>query len=95
LDEALDGLAEHRLREGERMGTLLSGHIDEIEELCVKAEKLAAVQPEALRARLLRQLKDCLENLPELNEERISQEAAVLMTTGRCTGGIGLLERPY
>jgi len=80
LNEALGNLAEHRLSEGTRMGTLLSGHIDEIEILCGKAEALAATQPEALRARLLRQLKDCLENLPELNEERISQEAAVLMT---------------
>jgi len=80
LSEALDGLLDHRQSEGERMGALLSGHIDEIEKLCAKAENLAAVQPEALRGRLLRQLKDCLENLPELNEERISQEAAVLMT---------------
>lgn len=80
LTEALEGLFEHRASEGARMGTILNGHIDEIERLCSKAEKLASAQPQALRARLIRQLKDCLENVPQLNEERVSQEAAVLMT---------------
>jgi uncharacterized protein (TIGR00255 family) len=80
LAEALEGLNDHRLSEGTRMGAVLSAHIDQIELLCIKAESLAAAQPAAIRNRLIRQLKDCLENLPELNEERISQEAAILMT---------------
>ena len=45
-----------------------------------KALDLSGVQPKALRARLVRQLKDVMEDLPELNEERVAQEAAVLMT---------------
>jgi len=80
LGDALDSLQENRASEGKRMETVLHGHIDEIEELCGKAEACASAQPEALRSRLIRQLKEVMEDLPELNEERISQEAAVLMT---------------
>lgn len=80
LDEALNDLMENRSQEGMRMETVLRGHVDEIENLCDKAEDCAAAQPEAIRARLVRQLKDVMEDLPDLNEERISQEAAVLMT---------------
>lgn len=80
LNEALDGLLENRSREGSRMETVLNGHIDEIERLCGLAENCASAQPDAIRARLVRQLKDVLEDVPELNEERISQEAAILMT---------------
>lgn len=80
LEEALKGLAENRAGEGARMEVILSGHIDEIETLCAKAKDCAALQPKALKDRLVRQLKDVMEDLPELNEERIAQEAAVLMT---------------
>jgi uncharacterized protein (TIGR00255 family) len=80
LETAMNDLKENRAKEGARMETVLRGHIDEIEELCGKAEACAAAQPAALRARLVRQLKDVMEDLPDLNEERISQEAAVLMT---------------
>jgi uncharacterized protein (TIGR00255 family) len=80
LGDALDDLKENRAKEGARMETVLRGHIDEIETLCGKAEECAAAQPEAIRARLVRQLSEVMEDLPDLNEERISQEAAVLMT---------------
>ncbi|MDV7340618.1 YicC/YloC family endoribonuclease [Terasakiella sp. A23] len=80
LKEALSDLSENRAAEGARMETVLNSHIDEIETLCGKAEACASAQPAALKARLVRQLKDVMEDLPELDEERISQEAAVLMT---------------
>jgi len=78
--EALTDLAENRGAEGARMEEVLVGHIDEIAVLCDKAEACASTQPDMLRQRLVRQLKDVMEDLPDLNEERIAQEAAVLMT---------------
>ncbi len=80
LKKALSDLKENRQAEGARMQEVLAGHIADIETLCTKAEKCAATQPEAIRARLIRQLKDVMEDVPELDEERISQEAAILMT---------------
>ncbi|WP_069189589.1 YicC/YloC family endoribonuclease [Candidatus Terasakiella magnetica] len=80
LNEAITDMSANRASEGKRMDEVLSGHIKVIEDLCVKASDCAATQPEAIRARLMRQLKSVMEDLPELDEERISQEAAVLMT---------------
>lgn len=80
LKEALNDLAENRASEGARMETVLTGHIDEIESLCGKAEACASAQPDAIKARLVRQLKDVMDDLPELDQERISQEAAIIMT---------------
>jgi len=80
LEEALDDLLTNRISEGGRMESVLHGHIDEIEHLCTKAEACAGAQPDVLRKRLVRQLKDVMEDLPDLDQERIAQEAAILMT---------------
>ncbi len=80
LEEALDDLLDNRISEGGRMESVLYGHIEEIEQLCTKAEACAGAQPDVLRKRLVRQLKDVMEDLPDLDEERIAQEAAILMT---------------
>lgn len=80
LEEALDSLMENRGAEGARMDQILQDHISEIETLCGKAQQVAGTQPEVLRKRLVRQLKDVMAELPELDEERIAQEAAILMT---------------
>ena len=44
------------------------------------SEACAGAQPDVLRKRLVRQLKDVMEDLPDLDQERIAQEAAILMT---------------
>lgn len=80
LDTLLADLKTNRSQEGDRMADVLAGHVDEIERLCGLAENCAAAQPTAIRDRLVRQLKDVMQDLPDLDEERISQEAAVLMT---------------
>ena len=48
--------------------------------MCKKIEKLAAAQPKAIKKRLHEQVQDLLEALPALPEERLAQEAALLMT---------------
>ncbi|WP_417781851.1 YicC/YloC family endoribonuclease [Terasakiella pusilla] len=80
LENALQSLLEHRGSEGARMQEVLDTHLSEIADLCTKVEACAAAQPVAIKARLVRQLKDVMADLPELDEERIAQEAAVLMT---------------
>lgn len=80
LEDALQNLLQNRASEGARMQEVLQGHLSEIADLCVKVEACAAAQPAAIKARLVRQLKDVMADLPELDEERIAQEAAILMT---------------
>lgn len=80
LDDALNALSVMREEEGERLSDTLNGQIDGIESLCATAGKHAALQPEAIRARLREQVAALLEDIPELPAERLAQEAAMLMT---------------
>ena len=77
---ALDALVLMRGEEGARFGETLNARLDDIAGLCQQAETLAALQPDALRARLKAQVQALLEDVPALSEERLAQEAAVLMT---------------
>ncbi|MGH7087567.1 MAG: YicC/YloC family endoribonuclease [Stellaceae bacterium] len=75
---ALARLAEMRVAEGARLETVLTARLDEIAELVAQCEALAAVQPEALRARLREQVEELLEAVPALPDERLAQEAALI-----------------
>ncbi|MAE44590.1 MAG: hypothetical protein CMF63_06355 [Magnetovibrio sp.] len=80
LDKALDGLATMRDEEGARLAAMLGEELDSIEEHYRQAERLAAAQPTAIRARLEEQVAALVESVPALPEERLAQEAALLMT---------------
>ncbi len=80
LGLALDALVEMRRAEGKRLKGLVEGHLSSIAGLTGKAAATAAAQPEALRARLKEQVEELLAASPALPEERLAQEAAVLVT---------------
>ncbi len=80
LDEALTLLIEARKSEGARLEALLKDHLSQISRTIDAAGKLAALQPDALKARLRDQVAELLEASPQLPEERLTQEAAVLAT---------------
>ena len=84
LDTALEALRTARLAEGKRLTGVLESQLDEIAGLCAEAEKLAAMQPQAIRERLRQQIAAVLEDAPGLSEERLAQEAALLMTKADC-----------
>ncbi len=75
---ALEALTAMRRNEGARLETLAAGHLDEIARLSEAAAACAAARPEALRARLRKQVEELLEASPALPEERLAQEAALL-----------------
>jgi len=77
--EALERLGTMRLAEGQRLVAVLEARLDEIAELIVAAEASAAVQPAALRAKLKEQVAALLAAVPALPEERLAQEAALLI----------------
>lgn len=78
LTKALEALAAVRRQEGAQLAGVVSGHLDTIESLCKDAGQLAALQPNALKARLEGQIRELMSVSPALPEEKIAQEAALL-----------------
>jgi len=76
---ALDGLAAMRAAEGERLIPVVVARLAEIARLVAQAEDNAAVQPEALKARLADMVGQLLGASPALPPERLAQEAALLV----------------
>jgi len=80
LNAALESLQGARRDEGRHLAEIVGGQFDEVEALCREAEAAIAAQPTAIRERLASQVKALLEDVPALSEERLAQEAALLMT---------------
>lgn len=78
LATLLDDLAAVRRQEGAHLKETALGHLGEIERLTKDASETAAVQPDALRERLRRQVAELLETSSGLSEDRLAQEAALL-----------------
>lgn len=74
---AMVALAETRAAEGARLAPLLGGHLERVGALADEARSLAALQPEALRERLTRQIAE-IAGAAGVTPERIAQEVALL-----------------
>jgi uncharacterized protein (TIGR00255 family) len=75
---ALADLVVSRQAEGDRLAAVLNRQLAEIASLCETAAAQAAGQPAAQRARMLDNLQTLLRETPNLSEERIAQEVALL-----------------
>ena len=80
FEGALASLAAMRDDEGARLAETLDVRLNEIADLNAEAEKLASLQSATIRERLKAQVEALLEEVPALSEDRLAQEAAVLMT---------------
>jgi uncharacterized protein (TIGR00255 family) len=76
----LDGLEQARRSEGEALRLLLSGHLDAIEALTLRAEADPSREPATIRARIAEQVRLLLDASTALDEARLHQEAAFLAT---------------
>jgi uncharacterized protein (TIGR00255 family) len=79
FERALDSLVAMRGREGAELARLGIGHLDGIADLTGRAASAAALQPEAIRSRLRGLIEELLGASPALPEERLAQEAALLV----------------
>jgi uncharacterized protein (TIGR00255 family) len=77
--EALEDLVAMRAQEGRRLGELVEMHLDRLAELEAAARRTAAAQPETIRARLRALVGELLQADAPLPEERLVQEAALLV----------------
>jgi uncharacterized protein (TIGR00255 family) len=78
FDLAVDRLVAARQAEGGRLGEVLRGLLEQLEQLRGKAEVAAALQPGLQRDRMMASVSALLEAVPGLPEERIAQEVALL-----------------
>jgi len=78
LNDALQGLTTDRAREGGRMSRVLANQIAEIETLTLAAERSPSRTPERIASRLSEQVQRLLGSAPQLEPERLHQEAILL-----------------
>ena len=77
LETALDGLIGSRHAEGQRLTTVVTNVVDEIETLIGDADGRAADQIVGIRDRLTRQIDELLPDGVPVNEDRLAQEIAL------------------
>jgi uncharacterized protein (TIGR00255 family) len=77
--DAVTALAQARADEGHHLAQILTAQLDSIHGLIDRAAGLSCTQPETLRSRLRTQVRELLDSFPALPEERLAQEAALLI----------------
>jgi len=85
LDQVFDALQRMREDEGGRIGSVLTSQLDHLSTLIDNAAKSAAAQPEAIKARLRDQLAELKDVVEDVSEDRLAQEAAILVTKADVT----------
>lgn len=80
FDTALAELAAMREREGQALREILLARLDSISDLVATAEALPERSVEAIRARLAEQVRALLDAAPQLDPERLHQEAVLIAT---------------
>jgi len=80
LDGALKGLEQARQGEGAALALLLSGHIDAIETLTLRAEADPSRETAAIRERIAEQVRLLMDASANLDASRLHMEAAFLAT---------------
>ncbi|MFN0263284.1 YicC/YloC family endoribonuclease [Tepidamorphus sp. 3E244] len=75
---ALDALATARASEGAAIGAVLAEQMDTVADLTAQADALPARRPEAVAARLKGLVSDLLNASPQLDPERLHQEAVLM-----------------
>lgn len=73
-------LQQARQEEGDRLHRVLLRQIDEISDLTEAAKAAASLRPENVRARISKQLAMFLADDKVINEDRLEQELALLVT---------------
>jgi uncharacterized protein (TIGR00255 family) len=77
LASAFDQLARARSSEGAKLAQVLTNQMSDIARLTEEASRLAAAQPQAIREKLLVQVKDLIASA-NVSDDRLAQEVALL-----------------
>lgn len=82
LQTALTDLSACRTSEGVQLQSVLFEILGSIESLVTDASVCAAARPDAVRVRMQTQIAEILQGAPEVSEDRLAQELAILATKG-------------
>jgi uncharacterized protein (TIGR00255 family) len=88
----LESLVEMRRGEGAALARVVATRLNQIAELTQKARRNSSLQPEALRKRLRQMVAELLEASPALPEDRLAQEAALLIQRSDATEELDRLQ---
>ncbi|MCP4380071.1 MAG: YicC family protein [Hyphomicrobiales bacterium] len=80
LETGVDELAAMRQREGEAIGAVLAGRLDQLAGLTKQADSSPAREPGTIRVKLAEQVAALLDAAPALDPDRLHQEAVLLAT---------------
>jgi uncharacterized protein (TIGR00255 family) len=80
LSTALEQLVSMRAEEGRRLHQVLSDQLAGLEDLLARCRERAAEQAGVLKTRLADQLREILDAVPPVPEERLAQELALVAT---------------
>jgi uncharacterized protein (TIGR00255 family) len=80
LGVTLDALAEARAAEGQRLHAVITAQIDDIAARTITVESAPARTVEAIRARLVAQVRKLIDTDTGLDPARLNQEAVMLAT---------------
>ena len=75
FEKALDAMTAARLSEGAALGETLRGQLETVSVLVIEADALPARTPEAIAERLKHAVSQLIEAAPQLDAERLHQEA--------------------
>ncbi|MEZ5878488.1 MAG: hypothetical protein R3D43_12510 [Tepidamorphaceae bacterium] len=75
FEKALDAMIAARLSEGAALGETLRGQLETVSVLVIEADALPARTPEAIAERLKHAVSQLIEAAPQLDAERLHQEA--------------------
>jgi uncharacterized protein (TIGR00255 family) len=92
FSNALEAMLAMRRSEGLALAAFVQERLDEIASRTAEARQVAALQPEALRGRLREMVAELLEASPALPEERLAQEAALLVHRADATEELDRLQ---
>lgn len=77
FEKTVDNILDQREREGREIARHLNQHLSRIKKSLTEIERIFGRQPERLKSKLKKKLKDLNHN--NLSEERLSEEVAYLM----------------
>ena len=80
FENLLISLQAARLEEGGRISITLSKQLKEMLTLTKRAASVASAQPAAIMKKFVGQMSELVKAVPALPEERLAQEAAILIT---------------
>lgn len=82
LRVALSDLNRARRQEGERLTVVIAGQISSVSTLVTQAGSVGATQPEAIKAKMIKQIADLTASGAPVAPDRLAQEIALIAVKG-------------